>query len=222
MTQNSKSHSDEYKALRDEILFLLRSRIQFQMLLVVAPAALLGTALSLPEPDPLLYLAPALIALPVVVRHSSLTKLMTRNDTYLMVFHDVAGNGSTWETRLAELEGKGRQSWSSLLAQGFLSFPMVLAGIYLLVCLFLYRDYWPGSGPLQSMAPLIVLFFYLLCGVHAVNAVRSFGGLLRDWKQVAEKEQRDPSGEGASLMAASIGEGGMCEGANSISESGSQ
>ncbi len=105
-TDDTMKPVDEYKALRDSLLYTLRSRDQFLLSTLVVTAAIWGWAFTnFPNNDPnfhFIFLLPLAVIIPNMFYYAAQVRTGKKIGSYLHVFHEIEKPG--WGRRSSDFK----------------------------------------------------------------------------------------------------------------------
>jgi hypothetical protein len=177
---------EEFKALREEILFNFRTISQLQAFQFLSAGALIGVAYSQKDPNQYLLLAPVLIILPVMFLFGTQFAGIQKIGTYIQLYIEPYCSGLNWETRIAEF---GKYSGPKSIWYRLVGFAYYIPGsswVAIFICLSLSWSV-PHTIPVgwHFLISFVTIFIALIATLQILKLHKKEhrDELLRLWKQ---------------------------------------
>ncbi len=180
------SHTDEYNALRNELLVHLQINAQITWSAVIATGAILAVGLTMPTPDPFVFLAPLILIYPSMINCAVRSRGVRRIGCYIATFHEDGQSEIGWE----------RRNWRYVNDKKVLAFTnpllrFVSTSVFFglaVVCLFLAWRAWRYHPVLFLPVVVIVLPALLYATRFTVNVKSQYEEAFKKWEEIKEEE----------------------------------
>lgn len=190
--------NEEYKTLRDEIIHSYTIVDSSRNVLYIAVAYMLTFATN--KNNPLLYLLPFAVIIPVYLIAINYTFDMYRIGTYIMVFGEGTMNGRRWETRQYQLNTQHEKAMPRQAK--IFHIPYVSLGVACFILFLLSLDYKEVTVYSFSLLILGVVLFFTLLSIYAYyhDMISVQKRYIQGWKEIKRKEEGKPTSDNRIVM----------------------
>lgn len=188
---------EEYKSLREEIIHSYTIVDSSRNILYVTVAYILTFATN--KDNPLLYLLPFAVIIPVYLVAINYTFDMYRIGTYIMIFAESGTDDYKWETRQFNLNRQPKRSMPRQ-AKTF-HIPYVLLGFACSALFFSSVDYnnLSASSFFQVVVGIVLLMLLLSIYIYYRDMISVQNKYIEGWKEVLRAEKENSKEDCASI-----------------------